>query len=78
MTPHVDLAALPDSLRPKPPESPDVMSENEPSSIAGRGQNCSLRKTLSVKMNGSNGDPGHCNSNAAYLSFITTADAVTA
>src|ERR1700686_3938010 len=76
MTHRVDLAALPDS--PKPPESPDVMSENEPSGIARRGQNCSLRKTLSVKMNGSNGDPGHCNSNADYLSFITTADAITA
>src|ERR1700682_775033 len=76
MTHRVDLGALPNS--PKPPESPDVMSHNEPSGIAGRGQNCSLRKTLSVKMNGSNGDPGHCNSNADYLSFITTADAVTA
>src|SRR3981081_917567 len=70
MTHRVDLGALPDSLRPKPPESPDVMLENEPSGVARRGQNCSLRKTLSVKMNGSNGGPRHCNSNVDYFSFI--------
>src|SRR5260370_41514499 len=46
MTPHVDLAALPDSLKPKRSESPDVISDNELSGVPPRGQNCSLRKTL--------------------------------
>src|SRR5258708_16138144 len=46
MTPHVDLAALPDSLKPKRSESTDVISDNELSGVPPRGQNCSLRKTL--------------------------------
>jgi hypothetical protein len=35
-----------------------------------------FEKTLSVKMNGPHGDPGHCNSNADCLSF-NIANAVT-
>jgi hypothetical protein len=72
-----ELRALPDSLKPKLSGSPDVIPENEPSGIARRGQNCSLRKTLFVKMNGSNSDRGHCNSNTG-LFFPHNADAVTA
>jgi hypothetical protein len=54
-----------------------VIPENEPSGIARRGQNCSLRKTLFVKMNGSNSDRGHCNSNTG-LFVPHNADAVIA
>jgi hypothetical protein len=74
-----DLRSATNSLGLKPPTSPDVISENEPSGIADRGQNCSLRKTLFVKMNGSNSDRGHCDSNTGlFFPHTTTADAVTA
>src|SRR5258705_2298242 len=54
---------------------PDVMSKHELSGIKCHVQNCSLRKTLSaVRMTGSNGDPGHSNSNADYLSSPVTSD----
>jgi hypothetical protein len=64
-----DLRAFTNSLGLNPQASPDVISENEPSGIARRGQNCSLRKTLFVKMNGSTSDCGHCNSNTDLFVF---------
>jgi hypothetical protein len=71
---RVDVGALPDSPNSKLLESP---SKNELCGTTRRVQNCSLLKTLFVKVNGPDADPGHCNPNAGDL-FSTTADAVTA
>jgi hypothetical protein len=71
------VGALPDSPNSKLLESPTVESKNELCDTTRRVQNCSLLKTLFVKVNGPDADPGHCNSNAGDL-FSTTADAVTA
>jgi hypothetical protein len=72
-----DLRALRIHFGLKPPASPDVMSQNEALRHRVRGQNCSLRKTLFLKMNGSNSDRGYCNSNTG-LFVPHNADAVTA
>ena len=43
----LDFRSITNSLRLKPQASEDVVFENEPSGIARRGQNCSLRKLYS-------------------------------
>ena len=72
----LDLRSVTNSLRLKPPASPDVISENEPSGIARRGQNCSLRKTFFVKMKRSSSDRSHCDSNTGLFVPHHDADAL--
>src|ERR1700737_3785662 len=69
MTHHLDSVAFPNALTPKLSESPDVIPDNELFGVAGRGQNCTLQKTLSASVNGPNADPCNSNSNTGYLSF---------
>jgi hypothetical protein len=73
-----DLRALRIHFGLKQVSPDDVISQDEPSGIARRDQNCSLRKTLFLKMNGSNSDRGHRNSNTGLFVPTMTADAVTA
>src|ERR1700676_3000974 len=69
MTRHLDLVELPNALTRKLSESPDVIPDNELFGVAGRGQNCTLQKTLSASVNGPNADSCNSNSNTGYLSF---------
>src|SRR5438034_4482076 len=72
----LDFRSVTNSLGLKPQASADVISDNGPSDIARRGQNCSLRKTFFVKMKRSSSDRSHCDSNTGLFVPHHDADAL--
>jgi hypothetical protein len=76
MTHRVDLGGVPNSPRPKLPGSAAAMLEECPFRRLTPWSKLLILKNLIGAVNGSSGDPGHCNSNAGYL--FSPTDAVTA